>query len=125
MSLLRIPVAHQSPSMEIVMKYRLLALTGFAAAAVFSSSVFASGSISQPSPPSQPRATTNTQDSLARGKDAYMSKIACDSCPVAGGVQDAQGATALITRIDAGEFNLKRSDKKNVKAYLRNRFNVK
>lgn len=104
------------------MKSRLILPFAVLSFTFFASSVFASGSISQPQRmPNNPSATGDS-DAYARGKQVYMDKIACDTCPVSGGVQDKAGAMALTARIDANEFALNRAEKKRVKAYLNNRF---
>jgi hypothetical protein len=104
------------------MKFRLILPFVLLSFSAFASSVFASGSISQPQRiPTSPSATVDS-DAYARGKQAYMDKIACDACPVSGGVQDRAGAMALVARIDADEFALSRAEKRRVKAYLKNRF---
>jgi hypothetical protein len=102
------------------MKLRLAVLTF--AAVLLAGSVHASGSVSQPNVPQ--RKSNGGADSLTRGKDAYMNKLACEACPVAGGVETAPEAQALIGRIDKGEFKLKRAEKKHIKAYLRSRFEI-
>lgn len=102
------------------MKFHLVAIS--LAATLLIGSVHASGSVSQPNVPQ--RRSGGGEDSTMRGKDAYMNKLACDSCPVPGGVSTAPDASALIARIDKGEFSLKRSEKKHIKAYLRSRFEL-
>jgi hypothetical protein len=101
---------------RLILPFALLSLSAFAGTAL------ASGTVSQPQRmPSKP-STGTSSDAYARGKQIYMDKIACDACPVAGGVQDKAGAMALVTRIDADEFALSKGDKRRVKAYLNNRF---
>jgi hypothetical protein len=105
----------------MLMKSRLslaLCLLAFAGTAA------ASGSVSQPQPLPRTQQATS-EDAYARGKKIYMEKLACETCPVAGGVQDKEGAMSLAGRIDANEFALKNGEKKRVKAYLNNRFGIK
>ncbi len=106
------------------MKYRFVLSAAFLALA---GSAFASGSVSQPQRPPQPMSSTTGTDTdeYARGKQAYMDKLACSSCPVAGGVEDKDSAMALVARIDANEFQLKKGEKRRIKAYLNNRFKFK
>lgn len=104
------------------MKYRLTFSFAFVALCGLASSVFASGTVSQPQRmPGSPSSTINS-DAYARGKQIYLEKIVCDACPVAGGVQDKAGATALVERINAKEFALSWGERWRVKAYLKNRF---
>jgi hypothetical protein len=101
---------------RLMLPFALLLLSASAVSA------FASGTISQPQRMPKNASAPVDSDAYARGKQVYMDKIACDTCPVAGGVQDKAGAMALVARIDAGEFDLKKSEKRRVKAYLNNRF---
>lgn len=107
------------------MKRTLLTIAACMALVSLSGAAAASGSM--PPPQRTPRADSSASngDAYARGKDVYMAKLACDSCPVAGGVQDKAAAMALVTRIDSGEFELRGADKRRVKAYLNNRFKLK
>ena len=93
----------------------LISLAGAAAA---------SGSMPQPQRTPQSTASAPSGDAYARGKSIYMMKIACDSCPVAGGVNDKAAAMALVTRIDSGELKLSGAEKRRVKAYLDDRFKL-
>jgi hypothetical protein len=105
----------------MLMKSRLslaVCLLAFAGAAA------ASGSVSQPQTVPRTQQATG-EDAYARGKKIYMEKLACETCPVAGGVQDKNAAMSLVGRIDAGEFGLQSKQKKQVKAYLKNRFGLK
>lgn len=96
-----------------------LALISLAGAAA------ASGSMPQPQRTPQSTASAPSGDAYARGKDIYMMKIACASCPVSGGVDDKAAAMALVTRIDSDEFKLRGAEKRRVKAYLNDRFKLK
>jgi hypothetical protein len=107
------------------MKRPLLSIATCLALASLAGAAAASGSM--PAPQRTPRADSSAAsgDAYARGKDIYMMKLACSSCPVSGGVEDKAGAMALVTRIDSGEFELRSADKRRVKAYLNDRFKLK
>lgn len=109
------------------MKKHLMPSTAALALLLVAGVAQASGTVSRPSPtPTLPTTSqASSGDSYARGKDIYMKRIACDGCAVAGGVQSKNDAMSLISRIDAGEFQLKRGEKRHVKAYLKNRFEIK
>jgi cytochrome c5 len=106
------------------MKQSLLTLAAALALTALAGAAVASGSMPQPQRVPKSTSSASNADAYARGKDTYMMKIACDSCPVAGGVQDKAAAMALITRIDSGEFELRSSEKRRVKAYLNDRFKL-
>jgi hypothetical protein len=103
------------------MKSRLSLAVGLL---TFAGAVAASGSVSQPQPAPRTQQATS-EDTYARGKKIYMEKLACETCPVAGGVQDKSAAMSLVGRIDAGEFGLQTKEKRRVKAYLKNRFGLR
>ncbi|MCZ8165658.1 hypothetical protein [Silanimonas sp.] len=86
--------------------------------AAFAGPVLASGTVSQPS---IPRATP-AQDSHERGRAEYTRKLACSDCPVPGGATDAATAKQLVMRIDGGEFELSRGERRRIKAFLNQRF---
>ncbi|MFN8767253.1 MAG: hypothetical protein ACK5XH_03330 [Lysobacteraceae bacterium] len=86
--------------------------------ATFAGPVVASGSISQPSIPR----VSPAQDSHERGRAEYTRKLACNDCPVPGGATDAAAAKQLVMRIDGGEFDLSRSERRRIKAFLNQRF---
>lgn len=86
--------------------------------ATFAGPVLASGSVSQPS---IPRASP-AQDSHERGRAEYTRKLACNDCPLPGGATDAAAAKQLVMRIDGGEFDLSRGERRRIKAFLTHRF---
>ncbi len=98
----------------------LAALLGIALASS-TGNAYASGTVSQPQRMMKP-GSAKSDDAYARGKNAYMEKLACSTCPVSGGVQDKAGADALVARMQAGEFALSGAEKRRIKAYLENRF---
>jgi hypothetical protein len=59
-----------------------------------------------------------------RGQTVYSRYIACETCPVAAGVADADGARALIERIDANEFDLNRGQRRSVVHFLARRHDL-
>jgi hypothetical protein len=89
-------------------------------AATFAGPMLASGTVSQPSIPRASQA----QDSHERGRAEYTRKIACDQCPVPGGAADAAAAKQLVMRIDGGEFDLSRGERRRIKAFLNHRFSL-
>jgi hypothetical protein len=107
------------------MKRPLLTIAAGLAMISLAGAAIASGTMPQPQRAPQSNASAPSGDAYARGKDIYMKKIACDSCPVAGGVEDKAAAMTLVTRIDSGEFALRAGEKRRVKAYLNDRFKLK
>jgi hypothetical protein len=97
-----------------------------AAAFFFASSVQASGSMPSPSrvPSSSSNSQTSNTNSYDQGKMVYMEKISCSTCPVSAGVNDAAGAKALMMRVDANEFSLSKNQKRDLKKFLKRRFEV-
>lgn len=86
----------------------------------FTAPVLASGTVSQPSMPRT--ASTSNADAHERGRADYTRKVACASCAVPGGATDAASAKQIVMRIDAGEFDLSRAERRRIKAFLAHRF---
>lgn len=86
--------------------------------AIFAGPLLASGTVSQPSIPRAPQ----SHDSHERGRAEYTRKLACNDCPVPGGATDAAAAKQLVMRIDGGEFDLSRGERRRIKAFLNHRF---
>lgn len=61
------------------------------------------------------------------GKHTYHSKLACDGCPLAGTILDAQAATALIPRLESEkQFQdiLTSEEREAVSIYLKTLFRL-
>ncbi len=104
------------------MKFKSKISLFMAAQFLFASAAMASGSL--PSPSSNNARSGGSSDSYERGKQLYMQKVACAECKAPSGAENMGDAKSLISRIDAKEFDLSFSERRRVKAYLRNRFEL-
>jgi len=64
-------------------------------------------------------------DSYERGRRVYLQRIACDACPLPGGAADAEAASALVARVENGDFDLRRRDARAVVVFLERRWRLR
>lgn len=64
-------------------------------------------------------------DSYERGRRVYLQRIACDACPLPGGAADAEAASALVARVEGGDFDLRRRDARAVVIFLERRWRLR
>lgn len=64
-------------------------------------------------------------DSYERGRRVYLQHIACDACPLPGGAADADAASALVARVENGDFDLRRRDARAVVIFLERRWRLR
>lgn len=91
------------------------------------SNAFASGSI----PPSNNRdyadqfQRNQVNDAYQQGQVLYLERIACGRCPLPGGVANADAARDLIARLKDGEFDLRRSERNDIRRFVERRWDLR
>jgi hypothetical protein len=87
------------------------------AALLVTQTIHASGTIGGSAPRGEKR-------EYASGKKIYMTKIACESCAMPGGVTDMTGAKELLGKLEGDFAGLSEKEKSRVMAYLKRRFKL-